>query len=150
MSGEWGLLIAHFMELLLNLIWMLLVVPAFCVWRIAKSSPSTNKQSPYTWLTLACILILLFPVVSATDDLQAMRPEMEESNSQDALGNPHQGKVLACARTVCDSFLSPAMLHCVRPEAAVSGLVMQPSMLPLAIHFVNTRVGRAPPLSFLG
>ena len=138
------------MELLLNLFWVLLAVPAFCVWRIAKSSPGTKKQSHHSWLTLACILILLFPVVSATDDLQAMRPEMEESSSQDALGNPHHGKVLASARSVCDSFLSPARLHRVRPEAAVSGLVMQPIMLPLAIHFVNVRVGRAPPLSFPG
>lgn len=138
------------MELLLNLFWVLLAVPAFCVWRIAKSSPGTNKQSHHSWLTLACILILLFPVVSATDDLQAMRPEMEESSSQDALGNAHHGKLLAFARTVCDSFLSPARLQCVRPEPAVSGLVMQPIMLPLAIHFVNMRVGRAPPLSFLG
>lgn len=150
LSGKWGPLNRAFMELLLNLIWMLLAVPAFFVWRIAKSSPDTNKRSPYAWLTLACILILLFPVVSATDDLQAMRPEMEESRSQDALGNPHHGRVLASARTVCDSFLSPAMLHCVRPEPTVSRLVRQSIMLSLAIYFANARVGRAPPLSFLG
>src|SRR5262249_43464782 len=138
------------MELLLNLVWLLLVLPAFCVWRLAKSSPETSKQSPYCWLTLACILILLFPVVSATDDLQAMQPEMEESSSQDALGNPHHGKVLASARTVCDSFAFPAGVGCLRPESAVSGSVTQPIMLPSAVHFVLTRVGRAPPLSFLG
>lgn len=147
--GDWGLLTA-FMELLLNLIWLLLAVPAFCVWRIAKCSPGTNKRSPYCWLTLACILILLFPVVSATDDLQAMRPEMEESSSQDTLGNRYHGKVLASVGVVCDSFLSPARLHCVRPEPAVSGLVTRPITLPSAIHFVSTRVGRAPPLSCLG
>jgi hypothetical protein len=138
------------MELLLNLIWLLLAVPAFCVWRATKSSPATGKQSPQSWLTLACILILLFPVVSATDDLQAMRPVMEESCSQDALGNPHHGRVLASARTLCDSFASPASLDCVRPEPAVFGLVTEAIMPPPAIHFVMTRAGRAPPLSFLG
>jgi hypothetical protein len=32
-------------------------------------------------LLLGCSLVLLFPVVSATDDLHAMRPEMEEWNA---------------------------------------------------------------------
>jgi hypothetical protein len=31
-------------------------------------------------LLLGCILVLLFPVISVTDDLHAMRPEMEESS----------------------------------------------------------------------
>ena len=138
------------MELLLNLVWMMLAVPAFWLWRLAKNSPGTRKHSSYCCLTLVCILILLFPVVSATDDLQAMRPEMEESISQDALGNPHHGKLLASAGTVCDSFASPASLDCVRPEPAVFGLVTEAIMPPPAIHFVMTRAGRAPPLSFLG
>ena len=30
-------------------------------------------------LALGCVLVLLFPVISATDDLHAMRAEMEES-----------------------------------------------------------------------
>ncbi len=138
------------MELLLNLIWLLLAVPAFFVWRATKSNPGTGQQFPQSWLTLACILILLFPVVSATDDLQAMRPVLEESCSQDALGNPHHGRVLASARTLCDSFALPASLGCVRPEPAVFVLVTQAIMPPPAIHFVLTRAGRAPPLSFLG
>lgn len=138
------------MELLLNLVWVLLAFPAFWVWRVAKDRPGPGQQSRYCWLTLACILILLFPVVSATDDLQALRPEMEEASSQDALGSPHHGKLLASDRTVCDSFASPATLCSVRPEPAISGLVAQPTMLLSANHLVITRAGRAPPLSFLG
>jgi len=138
------------MELLLNLVWVMLAVPAFWLWRLAKNSPGTSKHSSYCWLSLACILILLFPVVSATDDLQAMRPEMEESSSQDALGNPHHGKVLASTRTVCDSFLSPTRPCYVRPEPAIFGLVTQAVRLASAIQFVTTRAGRAPPLSLLG
>ena len=138
------------MELLLNLVWLLLAFPAFWVWRIAKDRPGPSQQFPYCWLTLACILILLFPVVSATDDLQAIRPEMEEASSQDALGTPHHGKLLASVRTACDSFASPATLCSVRPEPAISRLVAQPTMLPSANLLVTTRAGRAPPLSFLG
>ena len=138
------------MELLLNLIWLLLALPAFWVWRIAENRPGTNKQSRHCWLTLACILVLLFPVVSATDDLQAMRPEMEEASSQDAVGSPQHGKILASVRTLYDSFASPAAIHSMQPESAVSGLVTQPVRQPAAIHFVITRAGRAPPRSFLG
>jgi hypothetical protein len=137
------------MELLLNLVWLLLAFPAFWIWRIAKDRPGPSQQSRYCWLTLACILILLFPVVSATDDLQAVRPEMEEASSQDALGSPHHGKLLASVRTACDSFASPALCS-VSPEPAISGLVAQPIMLLSANHLVMTRAGRAPPLSFLG
>jgi hypothetical protein len=138
------------MELLLNLVWLLLAFPAFWVWRIAKNRPGPSQPSRYCWLTLACILILLFPVVSATDDLLAIRPEMEEANSQDALGNPHHGKLLTSVRAAHNSYASPATLCSVGPEPAISGLVAQPTMLPLANHLVITRAGRAPPLSFLG
>jgi hypothetical protein len=138
------------MELLLNLVWLLLAFPAFWVWHIAKDRPGPSKQSHYCWLTLACILILLFPVVSATDDLQAMRPEMEEASSQDTLGNPHHGKVPASVRTLCDSFALPATLCSVRPEPSISKLVTQPTRLLSANHSVPTRAGRAPPRSFLG
>jgi hypothetical protein len=138
------------MELLLNLVWLLLAVPAFWVWRIAENRPGTKKQSRYRWLTLACILVLLFPVVSATDDLQAMRPEMEEASSQDALGSPHHGKILASVRTLCDSFASPATLCSAQPELATSGFLAQPTRLRSANHLVITRAGRAPPRSFLG
>ena len=63
------------MELLLNLLWFLLVMPAFWFWRRHDRSVSSLRCQ----LALACGLVLLFPVVSATDDLQAMQPEMVES-----------------------------------------------------------------------
>lgn len=138
------------MELLLNLVWLLLAVPAFCAWRAAHSRPGSRWQSAHCGLTLACILILLFPVVSATDDLQAMRPEMEEASSQDALGSPHHGKILASVRTLCDSFASPATLCSAQPELATSGFLAQPTRLRSANPLVITRAGRAPPRSFLG
>jgi HAMP domain-containing protein len=63
------------MELLLNLLWLLLALPAWWVWRRQDRSFDSLRCV----LVLACALVLLFPVISATDDLQAMRQEMEES-----------------------------------------------------------------------
>lgn len=68
------------MELLLNLAWLLLIVPAFCLWwgsRVAPQKRSVNALQAL--LALGCVLVMLFPVISATDDLLAMRAEIEES-----------------------------------------------------------------------
>lgn len=68
------------MELLLNLAWLLLALPAFWLWRGARSVPRGSKFSALQCLlALGCMLVILFPVVSATDDLRAMGSEMEES-----------------------------------------------------------------------
>lgn len=68
------------MELLLNLAWLLLAIPAYRLWR--ESTPASRRDgrtSLQCLLALGCMLVLLFPVISATDDLHAMRAEMEES-----------------------------------------------------------------------
>ena len=65
------------MELLLNLVWLLLAVPAWWLWCGRK--PACKISSLHCLLALGCLLVVLFPVVSATDDLRAMRAEMEES-----------------------------------------------------------------------
>lgn len=68
------------MELLLNLAWLLLALPAFWLWRSCKTAPYGRKFSALQcFLALGCMLVILFPVVSATDDLRVMRSEMEES-----------------------------------------------------------------------
>src|SRR5580704_649296 len=68
------------MELLLNLVWVLLALPAYWLWRRSTGS-ERGLSSLQCLLALGCVLVLLFPVISATDDLHAMRAEMEESAS---------------------------------------------------------------------
>jgi len=68
------------MELLLNLAWLLLALPAYWLWRGSRTAPAGRRfNSRQCLLALGCMLVILFPVVSATDDLCAMRTEMEES-----------------------------------------------------------------------
>ena len=68
------------MELLLNLAWLLLALPGFWLWRSYRSAPHRRKFTALQCLlALGCMLVILFPVVSATDDLRAMRNEIEES-----------------------------------------------------------------------
>ena len=68
------------MELLLNLAWLLLAMPAYWLWRASRTASTGRKfNSLQCLLTLGCMLVILFPVISATDDLCAMRAEIEES-----------------------------------------------------------------------
>ena len=67
------------MELLLNLAWLLLALPAYWLWSASRSAPARRFTSLQCLLALGCALFILFPVISATDDLCAMRNEMEES-----------------------------------------------------------------------
>lgn len=69
------------MELLLNLAWILLALPAYWLWRRSFATRAQGRLSSLQCLlALTCLLVLLFPVISATDDLHAMRAEMEESS----------------------------------------------------------------------
>lgn len=69
------------MELLLNILWLALTLPAVWMWvrkPVCASQPQRfGHYRPF--LLLGCALIVLFPVISATDDLNAIRPEIEES-----------------------------------------------------------------------
>jgi len=69
------------MELLLNLLWVLLVLPACWLWRRDAGVRLGRRVSSWQCLlALGCALVLLFPVISASDDLHVMRAEMEDSS----------------------------------------------------------------------
>jgi hypothetical protein len=70
------------MELLLNILWLMLALPAIWLWRRDPAYARSSRRLGYLCpvVLLGCILVLLFPVISATDDLHAMRQEMEESS----------------------------------------------------------------------
>ena len=137
------------MELLLNLLWLLLAMPAFWLWRYSRIAPERRKASPlHCLLALGCLLVILFPVISATDDLQAMRTEMEESpTSKRSVG--HSGSERSGPSK---SPLQPAMTVALQlsfvPDSAWyrPAPVLTSSRASTAIF----RVPRAPPSSFLG
>jgi hypothetical protein len=139
------------MELLLNLLWLTLAVPAIWMWRhesvYAKDRGRFNRIRPF--VLFGCVLMLLFPVVSATDDLHAMRQEMEESSPskrvvKQAVADKSPTGLTAGA---IPALISPASF-CPSHEAC--GLVLVVSvLLPQQVHF-NQCASRAPPLTSLG
>jgi len=136
------------MELLLNLVWLMLAVPAIWLWR--RKPVSRKSPRLYCVLSLGCILIMLFPVISLTDDLHAMRQETEESSSSPSKRTVRQaaGDKAPCwlgsLGTGPSQLISPSSFP---PDNEVCGQVLtQQSLLPVQAR-LGTRAGRAPPLS---
>jgi len=81
------------MELLLNLFWLMLFAAAIWWWQCkrvyAQNSKYLDRLRPI--LLLGCIWVLLFPVVSATDDLYAMQAEVKESGQFNGIAKPSAG-----------------------------------------------------------
>jgi hypothetical protein len=136
------------MELLLNLLWLLLVMPAFWLWRYSRTAPERRAASPlHCLLALGCLLVILFPVISATDDLHAMRAEMEESPaSKRSVGHSSGDK-----SSPSNSQLQPALVATVKVSFAPESAWYQ---VPLALTSIAgspaiVRAPRAPPSSLL-
>jgi len=139
------------MELLLNLAWLLLALPAYWLWRLGEGARTARRLTALQFfLTLACALVLLFPVISATDDVHAMRAEMEDSavgeravrpiGADKASGWAHrlQGSPAILPRT---NWLPAVEVALFQSCVAYISVLSRPCVL---------NAGRAPPYSFLG
>jgi hypothetical protein len=139
------------MELLLNLAWVLLVVPAYWLWRRnAGARPARRVSSLQCLLALGCVLVLLFPVISASDDLHAMRSEMEESAS-----SKRTVRQAACDRSSTWTNRlqgTPAMAACATwlPVPEAERLEISVGPLSTLAGRDASHAGRAPPFSLLG
>jgi hypothetical protein len=139
-----------FMELLLNLAWLLLALPAYWLWRRAAGSrPKTGARSVECLLALGCVLVLLFPVISASDDLHAMRAEMEDSSvSKRSVGQTSSARHSAAV----NGLQGPAGLMALGPRLAVPEIGLQEvrvTKVSLLSRPAVSYAGRAPPAAFL-
>ena len=135
------------MELLLNLLWLTLALSAIWLWRRepAHAMHSRGHRRGRPFLLLICILVLLFPVVSATDDLHPMRAEMEESNpSKRTVRQAHAGKTSAW---LTDGVPPARLIHLARffPERQVCGESSRYFLLLPSNTSTGSAGSRAPP-----
>jgi hypothetical protein len=138
------------MELLLNLAWVLLVLPAYWLWRQQARARREELTSLQRFTALACLLVLLFPVISASDDLHAMRAEMEEpgiskrtvraaaTDKHSSWVNRLQGPPALVVKAL---WLSTPEIGLHRASTAFAPLMARPAV---------THAGRAPPFSLPG
>ena len=135
------------MELLLNLAWLLLVLPAYGIWRQAAFAKRQKRfNSLQGLLALGCLLVLLFPIISATDDVHAMRAEMEEPGaSKRSVRQASQDKFSVKVSRLHNSpaILENASAFALSCDSWRESVITSSS--PLAAPPI-LRAGRAPPI----
>ena len=137
------------MELLLNLAWLLLALPAYFLWRDSRSMPNARRfTAVQCMLAVGCMLVTLFPVVSATDDLRAMRAEMEESPVTKRSICQSSGERHSASKSQAQPALAVTTYSPVLNEQGWHLVVAVLITTPESPGFV--RSGRAPPQFFLG
>jgi hypothetical protein len=141
------------MELLLNLVWLTLALPAIWIWRheSAQATHSCGYNRLRSSLLLLCVLMVLFPVISATDDLHPMRTEMEESSPFKRTVKQSSGNSSTTWLSNPGGFFAPSVSDSgIRPGSEVCALVSFSSIiLPEPLTF-GQRDSRAPPSYLLG
>lgn len=77
------------MELALNLCWLAVVVGVYFLWlrrpRFRGRSLQSRREGVGAMLVLACILVLIFPIISVSDDVRAACEFLEEPSSDQPL-----------------------------------------------------------------
>jgi len=86
------------MELALNLVWLLLAISSLALagWRLFLTARSKELQAPelHSLIALCCTLVILFFVISMTDDIHDQQISPEDSQSyrllpRDGFQDPH-------------------------------------------------------------
>jgi hypothetical protein len=111
------------MELLLNLVWIATAsaaLVAWVAWRRSSDSDAVPKMLRGT-MVVVCVLALLFPVISISDDLSQTPGLVESSRLQDVLKAPELRGIYHMAATLPAVFL----------------LSLQPAFQPLPRQYVR-------------
>jgi hypothetical protein len=128
------------MELLLNLAWLALAIAAFARLGWWASGETDRGRILVVALSTLCLVVLLFPIISITDDLQATDAVLEETVAV--------RRVAAAAALHAMPMLAAAIVVSV-PAVSLSflGFVTSKSFaLPSAPALVTVAL-RGPPLS---
>jgi hypothetical protein len=137
------------MELLLNLFWLLLTIPALWLWRKRGLRSEHENRSFLLLLSLGCLLALLFPVISASDDLSAMRIEAVDPVTSDSLRNSSAGRSTPAAHHQSAGFALPEMQFVATLGNPVWSAGISTPAPKAGLRLATIQVGRAPPLSSL-
>jgi hypothetical protein len=137
------------MELLLNLLWLSLALPAYWIWERHSVPVHDSLARIRSLVFLGCGLALLFPVISATDDLSAPKPDAEEVRASKCTAKWSLGTKSGRQPKDYTSLAHSRYLTSFKPgyeswDLAVAANVSFPEALSL-----GTSACRAPPLPCL-
>jgi hypothetical protein len=110
------------MELLLNLIWVGLAIGSFAIFMRRQDRYRSERAGYWTSLfALACILLLLFPIISASDDLHPSQALMEDATRRVShLTSPMHFSAGGSAPAVLPAMLLVSLLALISSQPATS------------------------------
>jgi hypothetical protein len=137
------------MEVLLNTIWLLVAIAAVLFWLALEEQGAAARHEhsqSYRVVALACVLILLFPVISVTDDLHQEQAVMEDSSRSAMKSRALAEGCLRAGRVSPPAILATLASFVTAPQVCVA------KVAPIESQFhpptpICPPAGRAPPLS---
>jgi hypothetical protein len=140
------------MELTLNLVWVCVAIASILaqIVMLTRAAAPADRQTS-NWrriVAMACVLVILFFVISMTDDLHDQALLLEERKLSQVEAAPGTRAHYAPARFVsADFLLFHFPLPLSPPVPAIRRLVERPAFLFVAAAESESLCGRAPPLS---
>ena len=107
------------MEILLNLSWALLSVLTVCLWMRLESRTGTSRRMSF--ISLVMLIVILFPVISVSDDLWSLQNPAETDT---CLRRAHQA---SCAHSIF-----PSMAALAEPAFTAPRFGFQRFVAPIA------------------
>ncbi len=111
------------MEIVLNLVWVSLAAVMFGLWLRFAPRHGRADCRKLQFVALAALVLLLFPVISVTDDLQAAQNPAETDSCQ------RRDHVCATPHTLFPAIIAP-------PSPVFSGLSLASVSMPAPGNFV--------------
>lgn len=132
----------HYVELALNLLWLL--TGAVALWRWSVCCRGRSRRQSFVGLAaLSCALVLFFPIISASDDLHAATPAVEDYSLS---ARKVRGAVHRISSHVL--YAVPVRSLITMPEAGCEGTITPAFVRISAATHAASLTSRAPP-SFL-
>jgi hypothetical protein len=121
------------MELFLNLAWVGLAASMFCLW--LRFTPEAGASRRAQFVALAVLLLIFFPAISVTDDIQAFQNPAETDCCQrrdHACSTPHSVHPHAPSLPLPATAELPfGFLSIVAPSGLQAPVVDRPAMAPI-------------------
>jgi hypothetical protein len=133
------------MENLLNAAWLVLSLVAGCLW-LRRWRLVSRFSLPVQTCALGCSLIILFPVVSANDDLYLQQTAIETSEKQKSAATSFLGNLVQPSRHhIIFSFGLAQTPPKERHDVLFARLSAGPGLLRLATFSSPSFLTRPPP-----
>lgn len=138
------------MELFLNLLWVLIAAGAIGVWRTCwrREKPRSHRGSFREWTAMGCALVLLFFVVSLTDDLHAAAMLLDECSAsrRNSVSSHHSEQSREIVKETGPAIL-PRIASVESPLTYLCGVSLGSYAVKFFVRGLSE--GRAPPASIL-